>query len=160
MIAIALPPNESKVVSFPGGHQVRFVHQQAGAAYSLVEWHAPPDVAGPPLHIHHVTDEAFYVVDGTFGFQAGDDTVIGEAGAFVFIPRGLAHTFWCQGPALARLVILMSPPGFEQYFAELGPALAAAGDAPGAALEVRRALSARYDIEVVGPPRQASRAPA
>lgn len=44
MTAITLPPNEGKVVSLPGGHRVRFVHQQAGAAYTLVEWCAALDV--------------------------------------------------------------------------------------------------------------------
>jgi quercetin dioxygenase-like cupin family protein len=154
MSAIVLPAQEGKIVSLPGGHRVRFVHQDTSAAYSLVEWFAPPAIAGPPLHIHRVTDEAFYVVEGTFGFQAGENTVDGDAGAFVFIPHGLAHTFWCEGPAPAELLILISPPGFEQYFGELGPALAAAGDSPEAALNVRQALSAKFDIEVVGPPRQ------
>ena len=157
MSAIVLPTNEGKLVELPGGHRVTFVYQDTGAAYSLVEWIAPPAIAGPPLHIHRVTDEAFYVLEGTFGFQAGENTVAGDAGAFVFIPRGLAHTFWCEGPAPAKLLILISPPGFEQYFGELGPALAAAGDSPEAAMTVRQALSAKYDIEVVGAPRPASR---
>ena len=107
------------------------------------------------MHVHHVTDEAFYVLDGTFGFQAGDDTVDGPTGAFVHVPKGLAHTYWNQGARPARLLIVISPSGFESYFEELSKGLATAGDSPEEAIRVRQRLSATYDIEVVGPPRQA-----
>lgn len=138
-----------------GPHQVRLVYREAGSPYSLVEWVAPPAVPGPPLHIHQVTDEAFFVLDGRFGFQVGDDTVDGHPGAFVRGPRGLAHTYWNQGATPSRLLIVISPPGFESYFEELSEGLAAAGDAQEASMRARQRLSGRYDIEVVGPPRQA-----
>jgi quercetin dioxygenase-like cupin family protein len=153
--------NEGLVVEADGGetlpvglHQIRMVYREVGAAYALVEWLAPPAVPGPPLHIHRATDEGFYVLEGTFGFQAGDETVEGQAGAFVHIPRGLAHTYWNQGSVPARLLIIISPPGFEAYFEELSTMLAAAGNSQEAAIRVRRALSGKYDIEVIGPPRQ------
>jgi mannose-6-phosphate isomerase-like protein (cupin superfamily) len=139
-----------------GPDRVRFVHQEAWSPYALVEWIGSPAVPGPPLHTHRVTDEAFYVLDGTFGFQVGDDTVDGPPGAFVFVPRGLAHTYWNQGSTSARLLIVISPPGFARYFEELAEGLAAAGGSPEEAIEVRRRLSAKHDIEVVGPPRRAA----
>jgi hypothetical protein len=66
------------------------------------------------------------------------------AGAFVFAPRGLEHAYWNAGETPAKMPITISPPGFEGYFGEL------------AAMGVRKALSEKYDIEVVGPPRQAT----
>jgi quercetin dioxygenase-like cupin family protein len=153
---LVLGPGEGKRLPV-GPHQVRLVYREAGSPYSLVEWVAPPAVPGPPLHIHRVTDEAFYVLDGTFGFQAGEDTVDGPPGAFVHVPKGLAHTYWNQGATLARLLIVISPPGFESYFEELSKGLTAAGDSPEEAMSVRQRLSATHDIEVVGPPRQAER---
>ena len=117
---------------------------------------APPAIPGPPPHIHRVTDEGFYVLEGTFGFQAGEQTIHGLNGAYIFIRRGLVHTYWNQGPTPAKLLILISPPGFEQYFEELSEGLAAAGDSTEAAMRIPKALSAKYDIEVVGPPRQAN----
>jgi hypothetical protein len=42
-----------------------------------------------------------------------------------------------------------------RYFEELAEGLAVVGDVPEAAMSLRKALSERYDIEVVGPPRQA-----
>jgi len=151
-----LLPAEGTTIALQGGHTVRFLHRATNSGYSLIEWMAPPSIPGPPLHIHQATDEGFYVLEGTFGFQAGEQTIDGLSGTYTFIPRGLVHTFWNQGPTPAKLLILISPPGFEQYFAELSDGLAAADASPEAAMQIRKALAAKYDIEVVGPPQQAN----
>ena|SRR5215210_4323487 len=148
-----IPPGEGSTVSLPG-NEVTFVHSGPDSAYSLLEWKAAPDVPGTPLHIHRMTDEAFYVLEGMFGFQAGEQTVEALPGAFVFVPKGLAHAFWNAGPTLAKMFITVSPPGFERYFEDLAEGLAAAGNSATAVTEVRKMLSKKHDIEVVGPPRQ------
>jgi hypothetical protein len=70
--------------------------------------------------------------------------VIAEAGDFVFTPREQCHTFWNAGDEPARILEIISPAGFEQYFAELidmgGPR--AAGP------EAVAALCARYELEI------------
>ena len=83
-------------------------------------------------------------------------TFEGPAGAFVFVPKGIEHAYWNEGVTPARMLIIISPPGFESYFEELAEGLAAAVDDAEAAMSVRKALSGKYDIEVVGPPRQAT----
>jgi mannose-6-phosphate isomerase-like protein (cupin superfamily) len=153
--SVILLPGEGRTVSLLG-HWVTFVHGRPEGAYSLIEWVAMPGVPGPPLHIHEATDEAFYVLEGTFGFQVGERTVDGTAGAFFFVPKGLVHTYWNQGPEPARMLITMSPAGFERYFEELAEGLASADGSAESALSVREALSERYDIKIVGPPRQAT----
>jgi hypothetical protein len=50
----------------------------------------------------------------------------------------------------------MSPAGFERYFEELAEGLSVAGNITAAALDIRRALSGKHDIEIVGSPRQAA----
>jgi quercetin dioxygenase-like cupin family protein len=152
--AVVVPAGEVETVSLPG-NRISFVHREPDSAYSLVEWVAEPGTPGTPLHIHEVTDEGFYVLEGTFGFQVGEETVEAAAGAFVFAPKGVEHAYWNQGTSSARMLITMSPPGFERYFEELAKGLASAGDSAEAAVEVRRTLSAKHDIEVVGPPRRA-----
>ena len=122
----------------------------------MVEWVSEPDVPGPPLHIYSTTDEAFYVVEGTFGFLAGERTFEGAEGAFAFAPKGLEHTYWNEGKTSSKMLITISPPGFEHYFEELAEGLEAAGDDEQAVMSVRKALSEKYDIEVDGPPRQAT----
>ncbi|MCA1715890.1 MAG: cupin domain-containing protein [Actinobacteria bacterium] len=153
--SIALLPGKGKTVSWPG-HQVTFVHGYPGAAYSLIEWAVAPGVPSPPLHVHRMTDESFYVLEGTFGFQVGERTVDGASGAFFFVPKGIGHTFWNRGPTPAKVLVTMSPAGFERYFEELAEGLSSAGNTAAAALDIRRALSGKHDIEIVGPPRQAA----
>jgi quercetin dioxygenase-like cupin family protein len=144
-----------KTVSLPDGHTLRFLQRGPAAGYALIEWTAPPAIPGPPVHVHRVTDEGFYVVAGSFGFLAGEQTLPGPTGAYVLVPAGQPHTFWNDGPTPATVLIVISPPGFEAYFEELAEGLAAAGNAPDAGLRVRQALSGKYDIEVVGPSRKA-----
>lgn len=150
----ALLPGEGKTIALQGGHTVTFLHRATNSGYSLIEWMAPPAIPGPPLHVHRATDEGFYILEGTFGFQAGEQMIRGPSGAYLVIPRGLVHTYWNQGPTPGRLLILISPPGFEQYFEDLSEGLAAAGDSAEAAMRIREVLSAKYDIEVVGPTRR------
>ncbi len=153
--SIMLTPGEGKTVSF-SGNRVRSIHGQPSGAYSVVEWASGPGIPGTPLHIHRETDEAFYVLEGTFGFRAGERTFEGSTGAFVLVPKGLEHAYWNEGKITAKMLITISPPGFERYFEELAEGLASAGDDEQVATSVRKALSDKYDIEVVGPPRQAS----
>jgi quercetin dioxygenase-like cupin family protein len=157
--AIVLPPGEGKTVSFSGtfsGNRVTFMYREPDAAYSIVEWAAAPGAPGTPPHLHRATDEAFYVLEGTFGFQVGDRTLEVSTGTFVFVPRGVEHAFWNGSTTEARLLSTVSPAGFEGYFEELAEGLAAAGDDAEAAASLRKTLSEKYDIEVVGPPRQAT----
>jgi quercetin dioxygenase-like cupin family protein len=148
-----LLPGERETISMPG-NEMSFVHREPDSAYSMVEWASEPGAPGSSVHIHELTDEAFYVLEGTFGFQLGEETVEGSAGAFVFAPKGTKHAFWNQGSTLARLLLTMSPPDFWRYLKELAEGLAEAGDDADAATSLREALSETYDVEVVGPPRR------
>ena len=153
--SVMLAAQGGKSVTF-SGNRVRSIYGQPSGAYSVVEWVSESGIPGTPLHIHRETDEAFYVLEGTFGFRAGERTFEGAAGAFVFVPKGLEHAYWNEGATPARMLITISPPGFERYFEELVEGLEAAGDDEQATMSVRKALSEKYDIEVVGPPRQAT----
>jgi len=150
--SVILAAGEGKTVSF-SGNRVTSIHGQPGGAYSMVEWVSGPGIPGTPLHIHAATDEAFYVLEGTFGFQAGERMFEGAAGAFVFVPKGLEHAYWNVDTTPSKMLITISPSGFERYFEELAEGLAQAGDDAEAAMRVRKGLSGKYDIEVVGPPR-------
>ena len=145
--SVMLPPGEGKTVSFSGNYG-RLVHGQPDGAYSVVEWVSEPYVPGTPLHIHRVTDEAFFVLEGTFGFQAGQRTFEGAAGAFVFVPKGLEHAYWNEGAIPARMLITISPPGFERYFEELAELLAKPGPPD---IQAIAELRKRYDTEQVSP---------
>src|SRR4028118_2372223 len=104
-----LTPGEGKTVSF-SGNRVRSIHGQPGGAYSVAEWASEPGVTGTPLHVHREADEAFYVLEGTFGFLAGERAFEGGAGAFVFAPKGLEHAYWNAGKATAKVLLPTPPP--------------------------------------------------
>jgi mannose-6-phosphate isomerase-like protein (cupin superfamily) len=87
------------------------------------EWVSEPGILGTPLQVHRSTDEAFYVLEGTFGFRAGERTFAGSAGTFVFVPRGVEHAFWNEGSTWVNKLIAVSPPGLEGYFQRLADAL-------------------------------------
>ena len=82
---------------------------------------------GPPRHTHSREDESFYVLAGTLDVECGEDRFRAGPGSFVFLPRNLPHAFrTVGGPATALLVV--TPGGLDEYFAELSAALAANAD--------------------------------
>ncbi len=120
-----------------------------GASYSLSEWEVEPGSQGPPVHIHHEHDEGFYVISGHFGFVLDAVTTYGKPGAHVLVPKGHAHSFWNAGARPAKLLLIVSPPGLDQYFRDLAAGL---GDikTQKASIAMRKKLGTKHDIEVVG----------
>jgi gentisate 1,2-dioxygenase len=104
----------------------------------------PPRALAAPLHRHTREDEYSLVLEGRMGALLGDEVVIAEAGDFVFKPREQWHTFWNAGDEPARILEIIAPAGFEQFFRELH----ALGGAKEAAPEQLGALSARYGLEM------------
>lgn len=152
---IVFLPRERETISMPG-NKMSFVHREPGSAFSIVEWASEPGAPGSSVHIHRLTDESFYVLEGTFGFQVGEETVEGSAGAAVFVPKRTVHAFWNQGPSPARMLLTISPPDLWRYLKKLAEGLVAAGDDAEAAMELRKELSEKYDVEILGPPRRAT----
>lgn len=130
---------------------VTYVHEDPVSGYALLEWEAPPGAASPPVHVHHRTDEGFYVLSGAYRFLVDGKTIDGSAGFHLQVQAGLPHTFWNSADVPARCLIILTPPEFASYFRELSIGLADAKTDEDS-IEVRRRLSARFDIEVVGPP--------
>lgn len=86
---------------------------------SLVEHPMPARALGAPLHRHSREDEISIVLEGEVGAMLGDDVVIGRPGEVILKPRAQWHAFWNAGDTPARLVEIISPAGFEEYFREL-----------------------------------------
>jgi mannose-6-phosphate isomerase-like protein (cupin superfamily) len=134
-----------------GPVKVTYVHEDPVSAYALLEWEAPPGVPSPPVHVHHRTDEGFYVVSGSYGFLVGDARLQHGPGGHVLVRAGVPHTFWNAGDVPAVALLILTPPDFAPYFRELSQQLVDVKTEEDA-IAVRRGLSARFDIEVVGPP--------
>jgi quercetin dioxygenase-like cupin family protein len=125
---------------------VRFMIESdtTGGAFSLVEHPLPPRALGAPLHTHRNEDEYSYVLEGRIGLQLGEEVLQAGQGDLVFKPRGVPHAFWNAGDEPARLLELISPAGFENYFRELAPLLAAADRDEAAIGDV----IARYELDI------------
>jgi quercetin dioxygenase-like cupin family protein len=90
-----------------------------GGAFGLVEASVPPG-GGPPPHVHTREDEAFYLLDGELEISVGRRTTLVRAGDFAYLPRNIPHWFRNPGVGAARALILVTPGGFEGFFAEIG----------------------------------------
>jgi quercetin dioxygenase-like cupin family protein len=125
---------------------VRFMIEgdSTGGAFSLVEHPLPPRALGAPLHTHRNEDEYSFVLEGRVGVQLGETVVEAGPGDLVFKPRGQRHAFWNAGDEPARLLEIISPAGFENYFREVAPLLAATEPDEAAIGEVVQ----RYDLEI------------
>jgi mannose-6-phosphate isomerase-like protein (cupin superfamily) len=141
-------PCDGKVVDL-GSVGVRFMvwGAETGGSFSLVEHPIPPRTLAAPLHRHDREDEYSYVLEGRMGALLGGEVVYAEAGDLVFKPRQQWHTFWNAGDEPCRILEIISPPGFEQFFNELGEAIASTDAAgPGDVLP-HSDLPTRYAIE-------------
>jgi mannose-6-phosphate isomerase-like protein (cupin superfamily) len=138
-------PHDGKA-GFLGSIGVRFMidGHEAGERFSLVEHPMGPRALAAPLHRHTREDEYSYVLEGRMGALLGEDVLEAGPGDLVFKPRNQWHTFWNAGDEPARILEIISPAGFEGFFAELV-------DLGGVAQAVPEALGelcGRYELEM------------
>lgn len=98
---------------------------QTGGRFSAVEYLLPPRALGAPPHTHAHEEEYSFVLAGRVGLQLGDEVREAGPGELVVKPRRVEHAFWNAGEEPARVLELISPAGFENYFRELAPLLQA-----------------------------------
>jgi quercetin dioxygenase-like cupin family protein len=111
-------------------------------ALSMVEHPFPVGALVPP-HMHTREDEYSIVTEGEIGFRSGDREVVLGPGGYITKPRGEMHTMWNAGASPARMIELINPAGFEDFFDELSALLVAGPPQPEAVAEI----AARYGLE-------------
>lgn len=133
------------IEGFLGSMGVRFMIESArsGGRFSLVQHSMSARCLGAPLHRHRGEDEYSYVLEGRIGALLGDEVLDAEQGDVIFKPRNQWHTFWNAGDEPARILEIISPAGFEGYFAEL---VALGGSRNASATELKT-LAERYGLE-------------
>jgi hypothetical protein len=135
---------------------VGFVYAEPESAYSLVEWVAAPGARARRCTSTEQPTKRVLRPGRHVRLPGGSPDFGGKRGGVRLCAEGLEHAFWNGGTTSARSLSTVSLPGFERYFEELGEGLAAAGDDAEADTSLRKALSEEHDIEVLGPPRQAT----
>jgi quercetin dioxygenase-like cupin family protein len=130
---------------------------ETGGAFGLAQVTQPAGTA-TPLHLHTREAEAFYLLDGTMTYRAGDQTYQLSPGSFLYLPAGLPHAFRVTGTSPARFLAIVAPGGLMDLYDEVGrPAaqhqLPQHGEEQMKA-DIGRWLEAapRYGIQVIGPP--------
>jgi quercetin dioxygenase-like cupin family protein len=89
-----------------------------GGAISITDSVSPPN-SGPPRHIHHDADEVFVMLSGDAEFWLEGETVTRGPGETVFVGRGKEHTFRIVSDIASRHLVILTPGGFEGFFAEM-----------------------------------------
>jgi mannose-6-phosphate isomerase-like protein (cupin superfamily) len=113
--AVVVGSGEGEAVSALGSrYRYKVVGGDTGGAYSLVEETLLE--GGPPLHVHDGEEEAFYVLEGRGRFLVDGEERELAAGDFVLVPRGVPHTLARSGGEPLRMLVIVSPAGFEQFF--------------------------------------------
>ncbi len=103
-----------------------------------------PD-GGPPLHIHLFQDEYFYIVEGEYLFQVGDDQFQMKSGDTIFLPRKVQHAF-LQLSEKGKVIVSYMPAGKMEDFFKVTDAWTS----PPTISEIEKAFE-DHDMKIVGP---------
>jgi mannose-6-phosphate isomerase-like protein (cupin superfamily) len=142
---VITPADRATLLTGPLGAVLMLGGDRTAGSLSLVEHPLQPRALGSPMHTHRNEDEYSVVLEGLVGAQIGEQTVEGGPGAVLVKPRGVPHAFWNATDRPARLLEIISPAGFEGYFAGLGEIFAGQGPPdPGHLAE----LAERYGLDL------------
>lgn len=123
---------------------------ETGGALAIVESVSPPQ-SGPPRHVHQDADETLLVLSGDVAVWIDGQRLACGPGQSAFVPRGREHCFWVVSKLPARMLTILTPGGFEGFFAEMAAArLRIPQD-----MAAITAVAARYQLTFTGPPLEA-----
>lgn len=86
--------------------------------FAVVEETSPPQSVVPP-HFHNETDEIIYVLEGAYELQIDNKITIAKQGEMIFIPRKTPHGFRNLLDTESKMLAIITPSGFENFFAEI-----------------------------------------
>jgi quercetin dioxygenase-like cupin family protein len=154
---MAGPAAKAVKVVLPGGGQVGDLGDGVGVAFkidgvdtggvlSVVEHPFAVGALVPP-HVHTKEDEISIVIEGEIGFRSEDQEVVLGKGGYIVKPHGEVHAMWNAGSTPARMIEIITPAGFEDFFREID-ALGASGAID---MESVGALAERYALPFAEP---------
>jgi quercetin dioxygenase-like cupin family protein len=142
-----IPSGEGKVLDVLGtAITIRLHGNDTNGVLSVIESGDRPG-EGPPPHIHQGEDETFQVLEGVYEFTCGGTTLVAGQGATVFAPRGVPHSYRCVSAQPGRLMVTITPAGFEGFFEEVGALSPPQQEIP-RVIEIGK----KYGLEFLPPP--------
>lgn len=142
---LVTPADRVTLLKGPLGAVLMLGRDRTAGQLSVLEHPLAPRALGSPVHTHRDEDEYSVVLEGVVGAQVGEQVIQAGPGAVVVKPRGVPHAFWNPTDQPARLLEIISPSGFEQYFAGLADILSGPGSPDPGQLA---ALAGRYGLDV------------
>jgi quercetin dioxygenase-like cupin family protein len=94
---------------------VKASKNSTAGAFTMIESRT---AGGAPWHVHTREDEFLYVVNGTLKVSCGQDVFRAEPGAFVFLPRGIAHAWDVASEGKATVLMMTVPAMLEEFLRE------------------------------------------
>ena len=107
--AMVVPPGEGQRV----GNVEFLATSEDTPRFNLAVITMKPHREGPEEHAHTAEDDSFYVLEGELTFTVDGEEVVAGAGTFVLVPPEVPHTFANRGDAVARVVNVHAPAGFD-----------------------------------------------
>jgi quercetin dioxygenase-like cupin family protein len=139
------PSDRLALLQGPLGAVLMLSGNQTAGRLSMLEHPLAPRALGSPIHTHRDEDEYSVVLEGVVGAQIAEQVIEAGPGAVLVKPRGVPHAFWNPSDQPARLLEIISPTGFEQYFAGLADILSGPESPDTGQLA---ALADRYGLDV------------
>jgi len=129
-----------------GDHFVRFKVGTGETGGNLfVAENVFPAKGGPGRHVHPHQDEWFYVLEGEFIFEIGDQRFTLRDGDSALGPRQVPHVWAFTGGGTGRLLVSFAPAGrIEAFFREITSATSRPLH--------DSALWSDHEMELLGPP--------
>ena len=124
-----------------GRHIIRITADQTGGSLGCFESEVPAG-DGPPLHVHEKEEEFFRVLEGRFAFWCNGARVELTEGGVICVPRGAEHRFQNIGSSMGRLMVVMTPGGFEGFFR-------AVAQEPGASLDRICQIGEQFNLRFI-----------
>lgn len=160
MTALASPRSgdaaRGEALWFMNSHVTVTLRQDANAEGITVLDHRVPCGDAPPLHVHHMEDEIFCLIEGEVLFEVNGINRLARAGETVCAPRNLPHRYRVVSRGGARYITITRG-GFERMVRAVSRPAGNAGVPPAA--EVTPALQAMlaetcaaHGISIIGPP--------
>ena len=120
---------------------------ETGGAMSITDSLGPAG-SGPPRHVHDDADESFVMLTGHADFWVQGEIRRLGPGESLFVPRGAEHTFRVTDDGPSRHLIILTPGGFEAFFAEMARGRFAIPN------DIERIVEAgaRHHLRFTGPP--------
>lgn len=115
----ASAPADVPVVPYDAESSYRLLVPSAATAgrFSVIELNEGPGYQ-TPWHRHDAMEERYYVVEGTLTVQDAGGTRDYPAGSYITIPPGAAHAQGNRTGTPVKLLLTITPGGFEQFFVD------------------------------------------